>query len=114
MAKIHTQKLAVTRGSLLAGKLQGNKADQLPPSSAMVKNEWKYTSNLPYAFMVLIGAILLSLYCTVLYFTLHLQKKMGIIIGQHNQSQYTITVMAEFFHTECKQNMKIYSERQIL
>jgi hypothetical protein len=39
---------------------------------------------------------------------------MGIIIGQHNQSQYTITVMAEFFHTECKQNVKIYSERQIL
>jgi len=52
MAKIHTQKLAVTRGSLLASKLQGNEADQSPPSSAMVKNEWKYTSNLPYAFMV--------------------------------------------------------------
>jgi len=39
---------------------------------------------------------------------------MGIIIGQHNQNQYTITVMAEFFHTECKQNVKIYSECQIL
>jgi hypothetical protein len=77
VVKIHTQKLAVTRGSLFAGKLQGNEADQLSPSSAMVKNEWKHTSNLPDAFMVLIRAILLSLYCTILYFTLHLPKKNG-------------------------------------
>jgi hypothetical protein len=113
VAKIHTQKLAVTRGSLLAGKLQRNETGQSPPSSSMVKNEWKYTYNLPYAFMVWIGAILLSLYYNVLYFTS--TKKMGIIIGKHNQNQYTTTVMAEFFHTECKKkNVKIHSECQIL
>jgi len=56
------------------------------------------------------------LYRTLLYFTLlyFYKKKIGIIIGQHNQNQYTITVMAEFFHPECKQNVKIYSECQIL
>jgi hypothetical protein len=53
-------------------------------------------------------------YFAVPYFTLLLPKKIGIIIGQHNQNQYTITVMAEFFHPECKQNVKIYSECQIL
>ena len=98
------------RALSLAGKLQGNKADQSPPSSAMVKNEWRYTLNLPYAFMVRTGAILLLLYFTLLY----VYKKMGIIISQHNQNQYTITVMAEFFHTECKQNVTNYSECQIL
>jgi len=50
------------------------------------------------------------LYHTLLYF----YKQNGNLIGQHNQSQYTITVMAEFFHTECKQNVKIYSEYQTL
>jgi len=75
VAKIHTQKLAFTRGPVLASKLQGNEADQSPPSSAMVKNEWQYTSNLPYVFMVRTGAILLSLYCATLYFTLLPPKK---------------------------------------
>jgi len=77
VAKIHTQKLPVTRGSRLAGKLQGNEADQSSPSSGIVKNEWKYTSNLPYAFMVWIEAILLSLYCTILLQQKKKKKKEG-------------------------------------
>jgi len=51
----------------------------------------------------------------LLYHTLlDFYKQNGNLIDQHNQSQYIITVMAEFFHTECKQNVKIYSEYQIL
>jgi hypothetical protein len=42
-------------GVLPRGKAAGHKANHLPPSSAEVKNGWRCTSNLSYAFMVAIG-----------------------------------------------------------
>jgi hypothetical protein len=40
------------RGTLSRGvKRQGSESDHSPPSSAEVKNEWRYTSTLQYAFM---------------------------------------------------------------
>jgi hypothetical protein len=52
---IHEARLALgpTLGALSAGvKWPGHEAENLSPSTAKVKNEWRYTSFPPYVFIM--------------------------------------------------------------
>jgi hypothetical protein len=42
--------------------------DCSPPSSTEVKNEWSYTSDSPYAFMVWMGLYLFNFYSVLIIF----------------------------------------------
>jgi hypothetical protein len=61
-----------TRGSFPGGR-PGREADHSPPSSAVVKNAWSYTSTPQYIFMV---------WCLVKhrdYFTLYIYSGHGLL-----------------------------------
>jgi len=48
-------------------KRPGHKADQSPPSSAVIKNEWSYVHTSPYAFKNCTGE-------TLLYFAYYINR----------------------------------------